>query len=215
MDRHYGVNPAPRRGIRRAAEKRGAVLAGSRPEWAREEQRAVARQGRPPLGRDAAIGAGAEAPHRRDLSVRRGEQGADGISGDDAPQRGAAFRGASRGGHEGDRRRFPRDGEIPGVRDRLRIGVAAGLQPILGARTSKPALCSYRRIADLKVHGPSEGRLGTRPYAWSMRWPTTVRRKPLPFAQLQPLVAPQVLHLRQVPLRTRVKLPHSPQASPS
>ena len=33
--------------------------------------------------------------------------------------------------------------------------------------------------------------------------------------QLQPLVPPQVSHLRQVPLRTRVKLPHSRQLSPS
>src|SRR4030081_2993063 len=32
--------------------------------------------------------------------------------------------------------------------------------------------------------------------------------------QLQPVVAPQVSHLRHVPLRTRVKFPHSPQASP-
>ena len=31
----------------------------------------------------------------------------------------------------------------------------------------------------------------------------------------QPLVAPQVTHFMQVPLRTSVKLPHSPQASPS
>ncbi len=30
-----------------------------------------------------------------------------------------------------------------------------------------------------------------------------------------PLVDPQVSHFRQVPLRTRVKLPHSPQLSPS
>ena len=30
-----------------------------------------------------------------------------------------------------------------------------------------------------------------------------------------PLVAPQVTHFMHVPLRTRVKLPHSPQASPS
>lgn len=30
-----------------------------------------------------------------------------------------------------------------------------------------------------------------------------------------PVVLPQVLHLRQVPLRTRVKLPHSEQLSPS
>jgi hypothetical protein len=30
-----------------------------------------------------------------------------------------------------------------------------------------------------------------------------------------PLVEPQVSHLRQVPLRTKVKLPHSPQLSPS
>jgi hypothetical protein len=36
-----------------------------------------------------------------------------------------------------------------------------------------------------------------------------------PFAQLQPLVAPQVLHFKQVPLRTSVKFPHSLQASPS
>jgi hypothetical protein len=33
--------------------------------------------------------------------------------------------------------------------------------------------------------------------------------------QLHPLVPPQVSHLRQVPLRTRVKLPHSRQLSPS
>ena len=33
--------------------------------------------------------------------------------------------------------------------------------------------------------------------------------------QLHPLVAPQVSHLRHVPLRTRVKFPHSPQESPS
>ena len=32
--------------------------------------------------------------------------------------------------------------------------------------------------------------------------------------QLQPLVAPQVSHFRQVPLRTMVKLEHSEQASP-
>ena len=33
--------------------------------------------------------------------------------------------------------------------------------------------------------------------------------------QEQPLVEPQVSHLRQVPLRTMVKLPHSAQLSPS
>src|SRR5262249_17002156 len=33
--------------------------------------------------------------------------------------------------------------------------------------------------------------------------------------QEQPVVPPQVSHFRQVPLRTRVKLPHVPQASPS
>jgi hypothetical protein len=33
--------------------------------------------------------------------------------------------------------------------------------------------------------------------------------------QLHPLVAPQVSHFMQVPLRTMVKLPHSPQLSPS
>jgi hypothetical protein len=31
----------------------------------------------------------------------------------------------------------------------------------------------------------------------------------------QPLVVPQVSHLRQVPLRISVKLPHSAQLSPS
>ena len=31
----------------------------------------------------------------------------------------------------------------------------------------------------------------------------------------QPLVQPHVSHLRQVPLRTRVKFPHSRQCSPS
>ena len=34
-------------------------------------------------------------------------------------------------------------------------------------------------------------------------------------AQLQPVVEPQVSHLRQVPLRTSVKLAHSGQASPT
>jgi hypothetical protein len=33
--------------------------------------------------------------------------------------------------------------------------------------------------------------------------------------QLHPVVLPHVSHFMQVPLRTRVKLPHSPQASPS
>ncbi len=33
--------------------------------------------------------------------------------------------------------------------------------------------------------------------------------------QLQPVVEPQLSHFRQVPLRTRVMLPHSPQGSPS
>ena len=33
--------------------------------------------------------------------------------------------------------------------------------------------------------------------------------------QLHPVVLPQVSHLRQVPFLTSVKLPHSPQASPS
>ncbi len=32
---------------------------------------------------------------------------------------------------------------------------------------------------------------------------------------LQPVVDPQLSHLRQVPLRTSVKLPHSPHESPS
>ena len=35
-----------------------------------------------------------------------------------------------------------------------------------------------------------------------------------PFDQLQPLVAPQVSHFRQVPLRTMVKFWHSVQLSP-
>ena len=34
-------------------------------------------------------------------------------------------------------------------------------------------------------------------------------------SQLHPLVPPQVSHLRQVPLRTSVKFPHSRQLSPS
>jgi hypothetical protein len=33
--------------------------------------------------------------------------------------------------------------------------------------------------------------------------------------QLHPVVAPHVSHFMQVPLRTRVKLPHSPHISPS
>jgi hypothetical protein len=58
--------------------------------------------------------------------------------------------------------------------------------------------------------GPNKGRL--------------IRGRPLPGAadlpdfrvdHEHPVVPPQVSHLRHVPLRTRVKLPHSPQASPS
>jgi hypothetical protein len=41
------------------------------------------------------------------------------------------------------------------------------------------------------------------------------KRPPYFGLQLHPEVAPQVSHLRQVPLRTSVKLPHSPQLSPS
>ena len=41
------------------------------------------------------------------------------------------------------------------------------------------------------------------------------RTLPASLYQLHPLVLPQVLHFMQVPLRTRVKLPHSPQLSPS
>lgn len=33
--------------------------------------------------------------------------------------------------------------------------------------------------------------------------------------QLHPVVEPQLSHFMQVPLRTRVKFPHSPQGSPS
>ena len=33
--------------------------------------------------------------------------------------------------------------------------------------------------------------------------------------QLHPVVLPQVSHFKHVPLRTKVKFPHSPQASPS
>lgn len=45
------------------------------------------------------------------------------------------------------------------------------------------------------------------------RWsrPPSVPVAPL---QLQPVVAPQVWHLRQAPLRTMVRWPHSGQGSP-
>lgn len=43
----------------------------------------------------------------------------------------------------------------------------------------------------------------------------TVTRGKRETDQEQPLVLPQVVHFMQVPLRTSVKLPHSPQASPS
>ena len=48
------------------------------------------------------------------------------------------------------------------------------------------------------------------------RRPRLVHRPVIPAeAYEQPEVAPQVSHFMQVPLRTMVKLPHSPQASPS
>lgn len=46
-------------------------------------------------------------------------------------------------------------------------------------------------------------------------YPLPSGREVRPPAQLHPLVAPQVSHFMQVPLRTSVKLPHSVQASPS
>src|SRR5262249_3858986 len=49
---------------------------------------------------------------------------------------------------------------------------------------------------------------GTRPACCGPKRPATL-------IQLHPVVPPHVSHLRHVPLRTRVKLPHSPQASPS
>jgi hypothetical protein len=42
----------------------------------------------------------------------------------------------------------------------------------------------------------------------------SVRANPAPLHE-QPVVVPQVMHLRQVPLRTMVNWPHSPHGSPS
>lgn len=50
-----------------------------------------------------------------------------------------------------------------------------------------------------------------RPTALATQWGARV----CAVGQLQPLVEPQVSHLRQVPLRTSVKFMHSEQASPS
>jgi hypothetical protein len=77
------------------------------------------------------------------------------------------------------------------------------------------ATWSPRAIADVKG-GP-----GRPPFFASAGFGRLVlldrfRRSPSLFVpQLQPLVPPQVLHFRQVPFLTRVKLPHSPQGSPS
>jgi hypothetical protein len=49
----------------------------------------------------------------------------------------------------------------------------------------------------------------------SAYWNVVECHHPYSSTQLHPLVPPQVSHLRHVPLRTRVKLPHSRQLSPS
>jgi len=67
-------------------------------------------------------------------------------------------------------------------------------------RRRRPANCDLRRAGDLCDQitlnsGVVETESGVR--------------------QLHPVVEPHVSHLRQVPFLTSVKLPHSPQASPS
>src|ERR1700724_3267820 len=59
------------------------------------------------------------------------------------------------------------------------------------------------------------GHRSARPTSCARRSAPTWPRGPCEPCQLHPVVPPQVSHFRQVPLRTRVKLPHSPQASPS
>jgi hypothetical protein len=66
-------------------------------------------------------------------------------------------------------------------------------------RTSPPALNGNGHAVAIK-----KGRDFSRP-----------RFNPLTEIYEQPLVEPQVSHFKHVPLRTMVKLPHSPQLSPS
>ena len=51
---------------------------------------------------------------------------------------------------------------------------------------------------------------------WQYKGGAIVRRPQsrVSICQLHPVVLPHVSHFRQVPLRTSVKFPHSPQASP-
>ena len=49
----------------------------------------------------------------------------------------------------------------------------------------------------------------------SICWASAILRRLRVTRQLQPLVAPQLMHFKHVPLRTSVKLAHSGQLSPS
>jgi len=92
-------------------------------------------------------------------------------------------------------------------RDRLRRWMAVELTDRFEGRI----LPVDRGVAEAwgVIVGRAE-RSGTRPPTMDALFAARVARH-----HEHPLVAPQVSHLRQVPLRTRVKLPHSSQGSPS
>jgi len=92
-----------------------------------------------------------------------------------------------------------------------------------GVRDPERAL----RLPEGQVHGPGEEGRAEQPDRSCPGCQSVLRRR-RPFRQTRtlkldsgfrshehPVVAPQVMHLRQVPLRTRVKLPHSEHESPS
>jgi hypothetical protein len=77
----------------------------------------------------------------------------------------------------------------------LFLSISETALPLIGA-THAGAIQSSRAESALSVIG------------------ACVRFNGFDFGQEHPVVAPQVVHLRQVPFRVRVKLPHSRQESP-
>ena len=159
------------------------------------------------------------------------------------PQVGVRFRGStrehrSRNQLSGDvpvakvppryRRRAP-DYHAPKIEGRLTTAGDRGFASV-GMRKSKHAQLRWiRRVRSQNAVGKSQpfahtysdvgDNAGLRGRGHSVFAPVSlglmVPRLRAPPRHEHPVVLPQVLHFMQVPLRTSVKLPHSPQASPS
>lgn len=73
---------------------------------------------------------------------------------------------------------------------------------------------SNQSSADSIAHKQKGGAV-SRSLPFILNLPMAPQAERPPQDQLQPVVEPQLSHFRQVPLRTSVMLPHSPQGSPS